>query len=59
MFKLVVVALLVMAWVGGQLMLASHVDEHTHTGVGLAIFAVVVVGGSIMFAIKSSRERRG
>lgn len=55
MSKLVVLALLLMAWVGGQLMLASHVDEHTHTGFGLAIVAVVVVGGGIMFAIKGRR----
>jgi TRAP-type C4-dicarboxylate transport system permease small subunit len=55
MSKLIVVALLVMAWVGGQLMLASHVNEHTHTGVGLAIVAVVIVGGSIMFKVRSRR----
>lgn len=50
-----IAALLMMAWVGGQLMLAAHVDEHTHIRVGLALFAVVVVGGSIMFKVRSRR----
>lgn len=48
-------ALLVAAWFAGQLMVDRRVDEHTHTQIGLVIAAVVVVGGSIMFAIKNRR----
>jgi cellobiose-specific phosphotransferase system component IIC len=51
-----IAALLAMAWVGGQLMLASHVDTHTHNLVGVAIAVAVFVVGGAMFVI---RNRRG
>lgn len=49
-------ALLVAAWFVGQALIDHHiVDEHTQTRIGLAIATVVVVGGSIMFKIRSRR----
>lgn len=49
-------ALLVVAWFVGQAMVDHHVvDEHTQTRIGLVIVAVVIVGGSIMFKVRSRR----
>lgn len=49
-------ALLVVAWFVGQAMVDHHVvDEHTQTRIGLVIAVVVVVGGSIMFKVRSRR----
>ena len=49
-------ALLVAAWYVGQALIDHHVvDEHTQTRIGLVIVAVVVVGGSIMFKVRSRR----
>jgi hypothetical protein len=49
-------ALLVVAWFVGQAMVDHHVvDEHTQTRIGLVIVAVVIVGGSILFKVRSRR----
>lgn len=51
-----ITALLVVAWFVGQALIDHHVvDEHTQTRIGLVIVAVVVVGGSIMFKVRSRR----
>jgi hypothetical protein len=51
-----VATLLVLAWFVGQAMIDHHVvDEHTQTRIGLVIAAVVIVGGSIMFKVRSRR----
>jgi hypothetical protein len=53
LFAFGVLAMLV--WVGGTLMDASHVDEHTHNLIGVAGVGAFIAIGLIVSAIKGRR----